>query len=444
MIETNYKILIVEDNKRQLDTYVEILSGHGEIVTCSSGEDAIEVMDDKLAVIVTDLMLSGEINGLEVLKNALIKLPDTPVILVTGHATVETALEAMRSGAYDYLVKPIDIQRLRILVDKAIERYSIASERNKLLRAIEEETLFMGMVGNSEEMQDVFRKLTAVGPTYATVLIMGESGTGKELAADAIHKLSKRNGEIIKLNCSAIPEHLLESELFGYEKGAFTGATKRKPGKFELANDGTLFLDEIGDMPLTLQSKLLRVLETGIVELLGSTTPIKIDVRIISATNQDLLKLINSGKFRHDLYYRLRVFLLEIPPLREHPDDIPLFISYFLKQISAKLGKDLSGISPKVLKTLKSYEWPGNIRQLRNALEEMAILSQNDIIDILPSFIDENTIRPKISGKTMDEIEHEAIVQALGKTDGNRTKAAKLLGIGLRTLYRKIDKYGIE
>jgi two-component system response regulator HydG len=197
-------------------------------------------------------------------------------------------------------------------------------------------------------------------------------------------------------------------------------------------------------MPLTLQSKLLRALETGIVEPLGGTSPIKIDVRIISATNQDLLKLINSGKFRHDLYYRLRVFLLEIPPLREHPDDIPLFISYFLKQISAKLGKDLSGISPKVLKTLKSYEWPGNVRQLRNALEEMAILSQNDIIDILPSFIDESIIRPKISGKTMDNIEHEAIVQALGKTDGNRTKAAKLLGIGLRTLYRKIDKYGIE
>ncbi|RKZ31951.1 hypothetical protein DRQ27_03495, partial [bacterium] len=336
MQKPDEKILIVEDDKAQLETLAEILSPLGSILTAESGSEALDIIkQEQPAVVVADLVLPGNVDGLKILRFTGEATPETPVILITGHATVETALEAMKSGAYDYLMKPIDIRRLRALVQKALERYRLATEKKRLLEAIESDTVFMGMVGVSEGMRDVFRKISAVAPTDTTVLIIGESGTGKELVAEAIHKLSNRPGKLVKINCSAIPEHLLESELFGYEKGAFTGALRRKPGKFELANGGTLFLDEIGDMPPALQSKLLRVIETGEVEPLGATSAKKVDVRIIAATNQDLERLMKEGKFRQDLYFRLRVFVIEIPPLRKRREDIPILVSYFLRQISA-------------------------------------------------------------------------------------------------------------
>jgi len=439
------KILIVEDDKAQLETLAEILSPLGSILTAESGSEALDIIkQEQPAVVVADLVLPGNVDGLKILRFTGEATPETPVILITGHATVETALEAMKSGAYDYLMKPIDIRRLRALVQKALERYRLATEKKRLLEAIESDTVFMGMVGVSEGMRDVFRKISAVAPTDTTVLIIGESGTGKELVAEAIHKLSNRQGKLVKINCSAIPEHLLESELFGYEKGAFTGALRRKPGKFELANGGTLFLDEIGDMPPALQSKLLRVIETGEVEPLGATSAKKVDVRIIAATNQDLERLMKEGKFRQDLYFRLRVFVIEIPPLRKRREDIPILISYFLRQISAKLGKKITSLSKDVMDAFMEYDWPGNVRQLRNALEEIAILAEGETINVLPTFIEKEAIKPSLEGKTMEEIEREAIALALKKTGGNRVKAAKMLGIGTRTLYRKIEKYGLE
>jgi len=439
------KILIVEDDKAQLETLAEILSPLGSILTAESGSEALDIIkQEQPAVVVADLVLPGNVDGLKILRFTGETTPETPVILITGHATVETALEAMKSGAYDYLMKPIDIRRLRALVQKALERYRLATEKKRLLEAIESDTVFMGMVGVSEGMRDVFRKISAVAPTDTTVLIIGESGTGKELVAEAIHKLSNRPGKLVKINCSAIPEHLLESELFGYEKGAFTGALRRKPGKFELANGGTLFLDEIGDMPPALQSKLLRVIETGEVEPLGATSAKKVDVRIIAATNQDLERLMKEGKFRQDLYFRLRVFVIEIPPLRKRREDIPILVSYFLRQISAKLGKKITSLSKDVMDAFMEYDWPGNVRQLRNALEEIAILAEGETINVLPTFIEKEAIKPSLEGKTMEEIEREAIALALKKTGGNRVKAAKMLGIGTRTLYRKIEKYGLE
>lgn len=445
MQKPDEKILIVEDDKAQLETLAEILSPLGSILTAESGSEALDIIkQEQPAVVVADLVLPGNVDGLKILRFTGEETPETPVILITGHATVETALEAMKSGAYDYLMKPIDIRRLRALVQKALERYRLATEKKRLLEAIESDTVFMGMVGVSEGMRDVFRKISAVAPTDTTVLIIGESGTGKELVAEAIHKLSNRPGKLVKINCSAIPEHLLESELFGYEKGAFTGALRRKPGKFELANGGTLFLDEIGDMPPALQSKLLRVIETGEVEPLGATSAKKVDVRIIAATNQDLERLMKEGKFRQDLYFRLRVFVIEIPPLRKRREDIPILISYFLRQISAKLGKKITSLSKDVMDAFMEYDWPGNVRQLRNALEEIAILAEGETINVLPTFIEKEAIKPSLEGKTMEEIEREAIALALKKTGGNRVKAAKMLGIGTRTLYRKIEKYGLE
>lgn len=445
MQKPDEKILIVEDDKAQLETLAEILSPLGSILTVESGSEALDIIkQEQPAVVVADLVLPGNVDGLKILRFTGEATPETPVILITGHATVETALEAMKSGAYDYLMKPIDIRRLRALVQKALERYRLATEKKRLLEAIESDTVFMGMVGVSDGMRDVFRKISAVAPTDTTVLIIGESGTGKELVAEAIHKLSNRPGKLVKINCSAIPEHLLESELFGYEKGAFTGALRRKPGKFELANGGTLFLDEIGDMPPALQSKLLRVIETGEVEPLGATSAKKVDVRIIAATNQDLERLMKEGKFRQDLYFRLRVFVIEIPPLRKRREDIPILVSYFLRQISAKLGKKITSLSKDIMDAFMEYDWPGNVRQLRNALEEIAILAEGETINVLPTFIEKEAIKPSLEGKTMEEIEREAIALALKKTGGNRVKAAKMLGIGTRTLYRKIEKYGLE
>lgn len=428
----------------QRETLAEILSQLGEVDAVGSGEEALERAQRRSpSVVVSDLVLPGSLDGLGVLRWFVENAPDVPVVLITGHATVETALEAMKSGAYDYLVKPVDVRRLRAVVGKALERFHIADERRRLREALSGETNFCGMVGTSPAMRAVFRKISIVAPTTTTVLVVGESGTGKELVADAIHKLSGRSGRLVKLNCSAIPENLLESELFGYEKGAFTGAVSRKPGKFELAHKGTLFLDEIGDMPLSLQAKLLRVIETGEVEPLGATEPRRFDVRLVAATSQNLPKLVEEGKFRQELYYRLRVFVIELPPLRERREDIPLLVSYFLPQLSAKLGREIKGISRDVMDKLVAYDWPGNVRQLRNALEEMALLSGGEVIDCPPTFFEEPAERPSVAGKTLEQLEREAIIFALRQCGGNKTKAAKMLGIGLRTLYRKLEKYRI-
>ncbi|MCD6418462.1 sigma-54-dependent Fis family transcriptional regulator [bacterium] len=444
------KILVVDDDAEQCDTLSEVLAPFGKTVVAYDGSSAIEIAKKEVpALVVSDLVLPGKIDGLALLRWFNQNIPDASIILITGYATVETALSAMKSGAYDYLTKPVDIRRLRALAQKALERYRISADRRRLLGAIKGETSLGKMVGTSNAMRDVFEKIESVARMDSTVLITGESGTGKELVAEAIHELSGRKGNLVKLNCSAIPENLLESELFGYEKGAFTGAVRRKPGKFELANGGTLFLDEIGDMPLSLQAKVLRTIETGEVEPLGATATKKVDVRIVAATNKNLEKLMADGKFREDLYYRLMVFPIRIPPLREHPEDIPILVSHFLKQLSEKLGRNILGVSEEVMDFLIKYRWPGNVRQLRNALEEMAILSKGEILDKLPTSIaniEEKTVFQSAVDevKPIEELEREAIMSALERTGGNKTKAAKLLGIGVRTLYRKLEKFSKE
>jgi len=435
--------LVIEDDPIQRETLCDVLASVCTIASAGDSAEAINIAErSHPSVVISDLVLPGDIDGLALLRWFNANMPDVPVILITGHATVETALDAMKSGAYDYLVKPVDIQRLRAVTQKALERYQIAAERRRLKEVIEGDASLCGLVGVSSPMREVFRKINAVAQIDTTVLIAGESGTGKELVAEAIHKLSGRKGALVKVNCSAIPENLLESELFGYEKGAFTGANANKPGKFDIADKGTLLLDEIGEMSLPLQSKLLRAIESGEIEPLGATKPHNINVRIVAATNQDLLKLIEAGKFREDLYFRLRVFPIVIPPLRERKEDIPLFISHFLRQISEKLGKRIIGISKPVMDALLNYHWSGNVRQLRNALEEMAILATGEELDNLPLSISEFPQRTNVPDelKPIEQLEREAILRAMKETDGNKTRAAMLLGIGLRTLYRKLKQ----
>lgn len=444
-MELSDKILVIEDDDEQRFALMEVLSSVGQVFSAVDAQQAIAMLKNlSPSVVITDLVLPGDMNGLSMLQWLNENMPDTPVILITGYATVETALEAMKSGAYDYLVKPIDIKRLRALTHKALERYRIASERSRLLSVIESESSLCGLVGVSKPMRDVFRKIKAVAQMTTTVLLTGESGTGKELAAEAIHKLSMRKGSLVNVNCSAIPEALLESELFGYEKGAFTGALKSKPGKFDLADKGTLFLDEIGEMAISLQAKLLRTIESNEVEPLGALKPHPVDVRIIAATNQNLQELIAQGKFRQDLYYRLCVFTIRMPSLRERKEDIPILISHFLRQLSMKFSRKLTGLSQRAMKAMQEYPWQGNVRQLRNAIEEMAIISTDEILDKLPDWMEKKEVQHIGRVATMEQLEKQAIESALLETGGNKSRAAKILGIGLRTLYRKMKKYGIE
>ena len=445
-MDNREKILVVEDDTSQRETLLDVLSTTCPTAGAENGDEAVALAQKiNPAVVVSDLVLPGKTDGIALLHWFNSNMPDVPVILVTGHATVETALDAMKSGAYDYIVKPVDIRRLRAVVQKALERYRLASEHRELLQAMRTDAGLCDIIGASEPMREVFRKILAVSEMDTTVLVVGESGAGKELVAEAIHRLSHRKGELVKVNCTAIPEHLMESELFGYRKGAFTGAHADKPGKFDTADGGTLFLDEIGEMHIPLQAKLLRTIESGEVEPLGATKAHSVNVRIVAATNTNLAEQMKRGRFREDLYYRIGVFAIELPPLRDRREDIPLLISHFLKILSTKLGKRITGISKPVMNALMEYPWRGNVRQLRNTLEEMAILCTGATLDCLPDSLNMTVITPLAARgvRPMRHLEKEAIEAALVETRGNKTAAARLLGIGVRTLFRKIKEYGI-
>ncbi len=448
--EENIKILIVEDDEEARETLLEVLDkeeysieGYG---TAEEGFDHIS--RNPVDLLITDLVLPGNMNGIELLKRVRESYPSVQVIMVTGHATVETAIDAMKKGAFDYLTKPIDISRLRDLVENAIERRLEEIQRNALARRVAEGHGYYGMFGKSDNFLSIVHRINLVAPTESNVLILGESGTGKELAADAIHKGSKRaDGPFVKVNLNAIPESLIESELFGHVKGAFTGANSSRKGMFQQANGGTILLDEIGDMPFHLQAKLLRAIETKKVTPLGAEKAQTLSIRIVSSTNRKLTDMIEEGTFRQDLYFRLSVFAIRLPPLRERRDDIPLLARHFLQMINRKMGKDIEGISPEVMGQLRRYDWPGNIRQLASAIEEMVLLSQSKIIENPPEFLG-TTEKPEpvFSGNdaySLDEMEKEAIKNALEQTGMNKKKAAELLGIGLRTLYRKVKKYDL-
>ncbi len=452
-------VLVVDDEQGHADSIVESL---GKLpvraLAVYEGDAALQILrHERVDVIVTDLKLRTETSGLVILNEAKHHDPDTKVILITAYATIDTCKQALRQGAYDYLVKPIDIDQLRALVGQAVQEVARARARQAPAASSDtREFVFGGVIGTSPAMEHMIEVARRVAPTQISVLIEGESGTGKELLARAIHNNSSRSHRAFQpVNCAGLTETLLESELFGHARGAFTGAVSDRKGLFELAHEGTLFLDEIGDMPLTMQAKLLRVLEDGVVVPVGSTRPVVVNVRVISATNQALATLIADKKFREDLYFRVKGVNIFLPPLRERTEDIPVLARHLVLQAAAEIGSQVKEISDAAMAVLVGYNWPGNLRQLRNTLRTMVVLCDRAVLDIQdlppemahrPQLLGEvqpPALTPPAAGHALEDLERKAIVETLAKTSGNREKAAKILGIGERTLYRKIKEYNL-
>ena len=456
------KILIFDDDADSLASIATALRRDGfEVHPFADPKEGLShLASDGGDVVLTDLKMPG-ITGLEVVRRVVQEYPAVPVVVVTAFGTVEGAVEAIRAGASDFLLKPVGIPQLRAAVFKAAKERSKNVELEKKDREIrrlrEEKTRKQGLgriTGDSRKIKEMIRKIHTVAQTRMNVLILGESGTGKELVARAIHDESPRwDKSFLPMNCAAIPENLLESELFGHEKGAFTGAVAARPGMMEIADGGTLFLDEVGEMSLALQVKLLRAIEQKEMIRVGGSEVIRVDVRIIAATNQDLRAKVASRTFREDLFYRLNVFGITVPPLRERREDIPKLAAHLLGEIARENGVAPRKLSPGARVALLAYRWPGNVRELRNAMETASLVARGESIEWgdLPPEILENILPPSPSGpiplpssRTLEETEREAIVAALLKTDGNKTQAAKMLGIGLRTLHRKVKEYGIS
>ena len=455
------RVLVVDDDESHAQAVAESLERiNCECKVAGSGElGAKMISSESWDVVVTDLQM-GEIDGLEILSQSKEELPDAEVIVLTGHGSITSAVTAMQHGAYTYLTKPLDIGELRSAVEKASARLRLIRRNAELRRSLEERFGFEGVIGNSAPMHRVIEILKNVSPTDTTILIRGENGTGKELVAKAIHQNSlRKNKPFVPLNISALPDSILESELFGHEEGSFTGAVGRRIGKFEHANGGTLFLDEVGETPMDTQVKLLRVLEERKITRLGANDELDINVRLVAATNANLKKLVEEGKFREDLYYRLNVVSLELPPLRERPGDIPLLMEHFLKDLSRKTGREVEGFSRTARRALLSHQWPGNIRELRNTIERMVVMDTDGLLDvdglppeIAPLAANEEALAEgegvsgadSLIGRPMDEVEKYYIQRALELTDGNREESARLLGIGERTLYRKIKEYDLR
>jgi two-component system response regulator HydG len=448
--------LIVDNDEAHAETVAESLAPKGFICdVATSGSEAIKRIDQKqYDVIVTDLVMN-DVDGLGVLSRAKKEQPEAEVILMTGHGTVPSAVTAMQKGAFNYLLKPLDLGQLRVVAERAAESSRLRRTNVELNRRLDERFGFEGVIGDSPQMRDVIERLKRIAPTNASVLIQGETGTGKELVAQAIHQNSPRKSRpFVALNCAALSENILESELFGHVKGAFTDASTDRVGKFEYANGGTLFLDEVGDMPLPTQIKLLRVLENGEITRVGSNDPIKVNVRILSATNQNLEDGIEAGTFRNDLYHRLKVVTVRLPTLVERSADIPILIDHFIKLFAKKHAKQIRGMVPAARRKLLAYDWPGNVRQLRNVVESMVVVDYDDLLDLddLPEELadpSEPTAEPSTAslaalvGKPLEEIDRLFITETLRLTGGNREEAAGMLGIGERTLYRKIKEYGL-
>jgi two-component system response regulator HydG len=431
--------------------------GYDCTVATSGAAGAAKIENDVFDLVITDLMMN-DVGGLEILEQARRELPEAEVILVTGHGTVPSAVQAIQKGAFNYLLKPLDLAQLRAVSERAVESARLRRTNLELNRRLDEKFGFEGVVGSSAAMNQVIDRLKRVAPTNASVLIQGETGTGKELVAQAIHQNSPRkNKPFVALNCAALSETILEGELFGSIPGAFTDARDRV-GKFEYAHGGTLFLDEVGDMPLATQIKLLRVLESGEVTRLGANEAVKVNVRILSATNRNLEDAVAAGTFREDLYHRLKVVTVVLPRLVDRREDIPLLIEHFIRQLSKRHEKHVRGMSTAARRRLMSFHWPGNVRQLRNVIESMIVVDADGTLDLddLPSELAEPTdavaevAAPASSqslgamvGKSMEELEIAFIAETLKATGGNREEAAKMLGIGERTLYRKIKDFGL-
>jgi len=447
-----HRILVADDEAASRKGLKALLSNWGfEVEEASDGEEALQRAVAFLpAVVVADLVMP-KLDGLGLLKAIQEELPFATVIILTGHGTIETAVDAMKHGAYDYLTKPVDVPRLRILIQRALEKGEAVREVTLLRRRLKEVWGFGKLVGKSKAMQEVYRLIDLAAPTSAPVLISGESGTGKELVAHILHDLSPRSQKaFVAVNCSAIPETLLESEIFGHERGAFTGAMERRVGCFEMANEGTIFLDEIAEMSPATQAKFLRILEDSTVRRLGGKQEIKINVRVLAATNKDPLKAIKDRALREDLYYRLNVFSLSLPPLRERREDIPLLIQAFVEELNAKYEKRIKSVDETALQDLLRHPWPGNVRELRNTIERAIIACETDLIaarHLPPSIASEAKDDGPDSvtiplGISLEEAEKDLIHRTLASVNNNKTKAAEILGISLKTLHNKLHRYG--
>jgi len=452
------KILVVDDELNMRLVLKTLLNKEGyEVATASDGLEAMKVLKSgDVNVVVTDLKMP-RLDGMGLLDRVIREYPSTPVIIITAHGTVATAVDALKKGAFDYITKPFEQDELKRVIHKAIKTRQLNEDE---LVFSPDEVDRQGIVGSSDAMQRIYDAIKKVAPAATTVLITGETGTGKELIANAIHRNSPRkNNPFIKINCAAIAENLMESELFGYEKGAFTGAVSTKPGRFELADKGTLFLDEIGELPRDMQVKLLRVIQDQAFERVGGLRTIKVDVRLIAATNRNLLQDVKDGIFREDLYYRLNVFHTQVPPLREKREDILPLAVYFIEKFNKKLDREIKHIDPKVQEVFVRYDWPGNIRELENLIERLVLMAGGDTIELadIPAELKLAASAPKVSRPDglekpfkdvmkshMEDVEKHAIVQCLEECGGNVTKAAQRLGLSRKGLQLKMIKYNLR
>jgi DNA-binding NtrC family response regulator len=448
-----YRVLVVEDEALMRSIIMDLMRGEGyEVVEAPSGEVAWQIFEkEKIDLAILDLNLSGGSSGLDVLKKMRDVDSEVMAIIVTAYASVESAVQALQQGAYDYITKPFANDHLKNQVRHALEAKALFKENHFLRRELREKYRFENIIGKGDAIEAVFRIMEKVARTDSSVLITGESGTGKELVARAIHFTSERaNGRFLPINCGALPENLLESELFGYKRGAFTGAMNEKIGLLKAADKGTVFLDEIGDMPLALQVKLLRVLQEREVYPLGSNDPVSFDVRVLCATNKDLEAEVKAARFREELLYRINVITIKLPPLRERKDDIPLLASHFLKKFERSLSRGGMRFSKGAMKLLLSYAWPGNVRELENTIERAAILAETDVVHShdLPDKLRTNALPAggefESGNVTLEDLEREHIKRVLGKVEGNKDRAAQMLGIHVSTLYRKMQRYRLD
>ncbi|MBW2711628.1 MAG: sigma-54-dependent Fis family transcriptional regulator [Deltaproteobacteria bacterium] len=448
-------LLIVDDDSTHRTMLRTLIGGWGyDVVEADDGSTAIEtVQKHPFDLVLMDVRML-KVSGLEALEEIKAFNPAIPVTIMTAYSSVETAVEALKKGAYDYLTKPLDFDKLRLTIERAMEHTRLKEENRILKENLGKHFDMQNIVGRSPAMMRLMETVAHVAPSEATVMITGSSGTGKELIAGMIHFNSPRKeGPFIKINCAAITETLLESELFGHEKGSFTGADRRKEGRFYQAHQGSLFLDEVSEMPLTMQVKLLRVLQERELTRVGGEEVIKMDVRVIAATNRDLVDLKRKGLFREDLYYRLNVVSLEIPPLSERKDDIPLLARHFLKMFSEKNNKEIKGFTPRAMDRLIRHDWPGNVRELMNAVERGVVLTRTEYLDEQDFAIMQNGSQPfaeavpvfdgKENSLSLEAVEKAAVLRMLEETDGNKSQAARRLGITRKTLHKKLKKYGV-
>ena len=439
------KVLVVDDEQLVRESLRDWLTESGyEVFTAENGSQALELIEkERLGIVLADLVMPG-MDGIELMKRAKETHPNVAVIIITAYGSITTAIAAMKEGAYDYIEKPFCPERMELLVEKLVEHQNLVEENISLRQRLEDRHHFENIIAKSHKMQQVIEVIKTVARSNASVLIVGDTGTGKELVARAIHSQShRRDKPFVAVSCAALPESLLESELFGHERGAFTGAVAQRKGRFELSHRGTLFLDEIGEISANMQVHLLRVLEEKDITRVGGTEPVKVDTRLVSATNKDLKMAVKEGRFREDLYYRLNVVTIELPPLRERREDIPLLAQHFLAKFAVENQKEISAFSPEAMDFIMNYHWPGNVRELENAIERAVILAKDNVIT-LAELPQEHLAPLPSSLRDLREVEREHILGVLAQTGGNYSEAARILGVTRMTLYNKAKAFGMN